>query len=86
MWSRNGFSFTSNSFGEHSDLAFGNPDWVKLAESFGCHGIHCTESGGLMAALEEAFSADTPTILSLPIDYAENMKLTERLGQITCPI
>jgi acetolactate synthase-1/2/3 large subunit len=73
-------------FGKHTDLAFGNPDWIKLAESFGCHGVHCTESGGLMSALDEAFSSGKPTILSLPIDYAENMKLTERLGQIACPI
>ncbi len=73
-------------FGDHTDLAFGNPDWVKLAEAFGCTGIHVTESAALGGALEEAFAAGTPVILSLPIDYAENLKLSERLGQIACPI
>ena len=73
-------------FGDHTDLSFGNPDWVKLAESFGCRGIHVTESAKLRGALEAALGADTPTILSLPIDYAENLKLSERLGQIACPI
>ncbi|MCZ6528806.1 MAG: acetolactate synthase large subunit [Chloroflexi bacterium] len=73
-------------FGDHSELSFNNPDWTKLAESFGCKGIRVNESGGLMGALEEAFAADAPVILSLPIDYDENLKLTERLGQIACPI
>ena len=73
-------------FGDHSDLSFNNPDWTKLAESFGCKGIRVNESGGLVGALEEAFAADVPVILSLPIDYDENLKLTERLGQIACPI
>ncbi len=72
--------------GDHTDLAFGKPDWVKLAEAFGCTGIHVTESAALGGALEEAFAAGTPVILSLPIDYAENLKLTERLGQIACSI
>ncbi len=74
------------SFGEHSELAFTNPDWTKLAEAFGCKGVRVNDSDALMEGLEEAFSADGPAILSLPIDYSENMKLTERLGKIACPI
>ena len=73
-------------FGEHSDLAFENPDWVKLAEAFDCHGVRCERSEDLKGALAEAFAADRPSILVLPIDYAENMKLTERLGEIACTI
>ena len=73
-------------FGDHSELGFNNPDWIKLAEAFGCKGMYVRESGALLGALEEAFAAETPVILALPIDYRENLKLTERLGQITCPI
>ena len=73
-------------FGDHSDLAFSNPDWVKLAEAFGCKGVRCDDSSRLTAALEEAFSADSPAILALPIDYRENLELTKRLGEITCQI
>ena len=51
-----------------------------------CKRIYCRESGGLMTALEEAFAADGPAILVVPIDYTENIKLTERLGQIACSI
>jgi len=75
-----------SAFGEHSDLRFDNPNWVQLAESFGCKGVRCNDSTQLRGALEETFAADRPTILSLPIDYRENLKLTERLGQIKCSI
>ena len=73
-------------FGEHSDLAFSNPDWVKLAEAFDCRGIRCSRAEDLGGALEEAFASDVPTILALPIDYRENMKLTQRLGEIQVTI
>ena len=75
-----------NQFGTHTDLAFSNPDFVMLAESFGCKGIRVNNSRDLPAALEEAFAADSPVLLVIPIDYRENAKLTERLGQMTCPI
>ncbi len=71
-------------FGDHADLTFTNPDWSKLAEAFGCRGIRCEDSTQLGSALEEAFSVDSPMLLVIPIDYRENMKLTERLGSITC--
>jgi acetolactate synthase-1/2/3 large subunit len=70
-------------FGDHTDLTFTNPDWVKLADAFGCKGIRCENAADLPAALTDAFAADTPTILVVPIDYRENMKLTQRLGEIT---
>ena len=75
-----------NQFGRHTDLAFTNPDFVKLAESFGCKGIRVNNSRDLPAALEEAFTSDSPVLVVIPIDYRENAKLTERLGQMTCPI
>ena len=71
-------------FGDHSDLTFTNPDWCKLAEAFGCVGIRCDDSSQVGHALQEAFATDAPAILVVPIDYRENMKLTERLGNITC--
>ena len=73
-------------FGDHSDLAFSNPDWVKLAEAFGCTGIRCDRAEDLGGALEAAFASETPAILALPIDYRENLKLTQRLGEIPCAI
>ena len=70
-------------FGDHTDLAFGNPDWVKLAEAFGCRGLRCERAEDLRGVLDEAFSGGTvPTLLALPIDYRENQLLTQRLGEI----
>jgi acetolactate synthase-1/2/3 large subunit len=73
-------------FGRHTDLAFGNPDWMKLAESFGWHGHHVENSADLAAALRQALDEKGPSLVVVPIDYRENMLLTERLGNIVCPI
>ncbi|MEL7304472.1 MAG: acetolactate synthase large subunit [Myxococcota bacterium] len=69
-------------FGQHSDLAFGNPDWVQLAESFGWHGKRVEASSGVLPAITEALSQNGPTLIAIPVDYRENLKLTERLGNI----
>jgi acetolactate synthase-1/2/3 large subunit len=69
-------------FGHHTDLKFGNPDWVKLAESFGWNGYRCQNSKDLKATLEQSFEADGPSLVVIPIDYAENELLTKRLGEI----
>jgi acetolactate synthase-1/2/3 large subunit len=75
-----------NHFGRHTDLAFGNPDFVTLAESFGWRGHRCERSGDLRDTLEQAFAEAGPSLVVIPIDYAENQKLTERLGNISCAI
>lgn len=72
--------------GKHSDLKFGNPKWEQLAQSFGMWGKEVSSAEGIMPALEEAFSQDGPALLAIPVDYTENRKLTERLGNIVMPI
>ena len=73
-------------FGRHTELAFGNPDWMELASSFGWHGHRVEKSARLADELEAAFREDGPSLVVIPIDYSENMKLSERLGQLVCPI
>ena len=73
-------------FGRHTDLSFTNPDFVQLAESFGCLGIAVERARDLRPTLDQAFAADRPTVIALPIDYRENARLTKRLGDIVCPI
>ncbi|MEM6438624.1 MAG: acetolactate synthase large subunit [Pseudomonadota bacterium] len=73
-------------FGRHTDLTFGNPDWSSLAQAFGW-GFHRPDgSAGLRAALEAALEEEGPSLLIVPIDYAENGKLTERLGALQAAI
>ncbi len=72
--------------GRHSDLAFDNPDFELLARSFGMWGRTLTGPGQLEQALEEAFAQPGPALLAVPVDYAENLKLTKRLGEIVLQI
>ncbi len=73
-------------FGRHVDLSFSNPDWMQLASAFGWDGHFVDRSRDLAPTLERAFASGEPSLVVLPIDYAENSKLTERLGNIACPI
>lgn len=69
-------------FGEHTPLAFGNPDWEILCESMGWKGERCVNAEDLQAVLLRALKHKGPAMVIVPVDYSENMKLTERLGQI----
>ncbi|MFT4572762.1 MAG: acetolactate synthase-1/2/3 large subunit [Candidatus Binatia bacterium] len=73
-------------FGKHTDLDFGNPDFMKLADSFGWQGIYVDKSAELAPALEKSFQTPGPSLVVIPIDYRENNLLTQRLGDIACPI
>ncbi len=73
-------------FGHHTDLSFENPDFLKLADAFGIKGLRVDNAKDLKPALEEAFAAKGPALLSLPIDYRENALLTKRLGNISVSI
>ena len=77
----------TNEFGRHTDLSFTNPDFVMLAEAFGWAGTRVERSQDLAAALADAMArTDQPSLIVLPIDYRENQLLSQRLGQIACPI
>ena len=69
-------------FGRHTDLSFGNPDWLKLADSFGWNGHHVADSENLAAVLQTALDEDGPSLIVIPIDYRENDLLTKKLGDL----
>lgn len=73
-------------FGHSSHVDFGNPDFVKYAESFGAKGYRVEAAAQLVPVLQQAIADDTVVIVDCPVDYSENMKLTERLGKLVCPI
>ncbi len=68
------------SFGRKSHVNFGNPDFVKFAESFGAVGYRIQTAEELKPVLEEAFSKDKPVIIDCPVDYRENLKIVEKFG------
>jgi len=73
-------------FGRESHVSFGNPDFVRLAESFGAKGYRIEAADELAPALKRAKEDNTVVIIDCPVDYSENMKLTEKLGELVCPI
>jgi acetolactate synthase-1/2/3 large subunit len=90
VWEDGGYGLISwkqeSEYGRHTQLEFGNPEFVKLAESFHWQGMRVENSDDLRPAIEEAFNATKPVLLTIPIDYKENQRLTKRLGDIACPI
>ncbi|MDP2717218.1 MAG: acetolactate synthase large subunit [Candidatus Micrarchaeota archaeon] len=69
-----------------SGISFTNPDFVKYAESFGCKGVRIQRAAEFLPALRTALADEGVTVIEVPVDYAENMKLTEKLGQNVCPV
>ncbi len=71
-----------NQYGESCYVDFGNPDFVKFAESFGLRGYRIEKAEDLVPALKDAFRQPVPSIIDCPVDYGENMKLTKHLHEI----
>ena len=69
-------------FGRTSGVEFGNPDLVQYAQSFGAAGYRVTEPSELQSILREALQLNVPAVIDCPIDYRENLRLTERLNQL----
>ena len=74
-----------NQFGRTSNVKFTNPDFVQYAQSFGATGVRIERTEDLMPELNAALERDTVTVIDCPVDYRENLKLTEQLGQLTSP-
>ncbi|MCK9249283.1 MAG: thiamine pyrophosphate-binding protein [Solirubrobacteraceae bacterium] len=68
--------------GRSSSVRFGNPDTVMLAESFGARGVRIEAADELLPALREGLDHDGVTIIACPVDYRENLRLTDRLGAL----
>lgn len=69
-------------YGRHEYVDFTNPDFVKFAESVGAIGYRIEKTEDLLPTLEEAFQQDKPVIIDCPVDYDENMKLTNHLKEL----
>ncbi len=72
--------------GRSSHIAFTNPDFVKYAESFGAKGYRIKSAEELLPTLKKALADDTVSVIACPVDYSENIKLTDKLGVLTQPI
>lgn len=71
--------------GESSHTRFGNPDFVKYAESFGARGHRVESADELLPTLRKALEEDAVSVIAVPVDYSHNLELTDKLGELTGP-
>jgi acetolactate synthase I/II/III large subunit len=86
VWRDDGYGLIDwkqrNEFGRPFGVDFGNPDLVAYAESFGIAGFRPASAGDLYPTLQRALAVNGPSVVDVPIDYRENLRLTERLGAL----
>ncbi|OBA83881.1 acetolactate synthase [Mycobacterium sp. 1164966.3] len=68
--------------GDHYYVKFGNPDVVGYAKSFGAKGYRINAAQELLPTLKAALDDDGVSVISCPVDYSENLRLTDRLGEL----
>jgi len=73
-------------YGRESNIKFNNPDFVQHAQSYGAKGYRVEAADQLVPVLQQAIADNTVVVVDCPVDYSENMKLTEKLGKLVCPI
>lgn len=73
-------------FNRTSHISFNNPDFVQFAESFGAKAYRIERTEDLLPTLKQAIKDNTVVVIDCPVDYSENLKLTEKLGKLVCPI
>jgi acetolactate synthase I/II/III large subunit len=71
--------------GHDVSVDFTNPDFVVYAESFGARGYQIRSAPELLPTLNEALSSDGVSVIACPVDYSENLRLTDKLGELTGP-
>ncbi len=73
-------------FNRPAHVNFTNPDFVKYADSFGARGYRINKAEELLPTLRRALADNAISIIDCPVDYTENLRLTERLGEMVCPV
>lgn len=90
IWNDSGYGLIEwkqmSQFKRASHVTFNNPDFIQYAESFGAKGYRVEKTEELLPILKMALADDTVSIIDCPVDYSENLKLTEQLGDMVCPI
>ncbi len=78
-WKQAGMGF------ENFGLDYGNPDFVKYAESYGAKGHRLKDNASFLPLLKDCLNAPGVHVIEVPMDYSENEKvLTEELNAKTC--
>jgi acetolactate synthase-1/2/3 large subunit len=59
-------------------LDYGNPDFVKYAESYGAHGHRVESAAGLLPLMEECHRTPGVHVIDCPVDYSDNDRILNR--------
>lgn len=69
-------------YGRSAYIDFKNPDFVQYAQSFGAKGYRIETADQLLPTLQQALQDNTVSIIDCPVDYSQNDRLTELLGNV----
>lgn len=75
-----------NQLGTSAFVKFGNPDFVKFAESMGLKGYRVESTADFIPTLKTALEQDVPSVIDCPVDYRENLRFTQKAGELNCTI
>lgn len=70
-------------FGRHFGVDFTNPDFVKLAESFGLPAWRIDSAAEFAQRLRHALTLDEPSLIVVPVDYSLDVAISADLGSPT---
>jgi len=56
-------------------VSFGNPDFVRYAQSFGAQSFRITNPSQMKSTIKKALAIKTPTVIDVAIDYRKNLLL-----------
>ncbi|HXN06974.1 MAG TPA: acetolactate synthase large subunit [Nitrospiria bacterium] len=73
-------------YGRSFGVSFGNPDFVKLAESFGVKGYQVDTANSFKKILNEALRLKGPSLIELPVDYRDTFQQLMEMGNFICPM
>lgn len=90
IWNDGGYGLIEwkqlTTYGRSENVHFNNPDFVAYGRSFGAKAWRIEHSEELLPVLKQALNEKTVCIIDCPVDYRENLKLTEKLGEMVCQI
>lgn len=69
-------------YSKAASVSFTNTDFVALAKAMRCEDTRIEKAEDLIPAIKKGFTYDVPYIIDVPVDYSENMKLTNALKQL----
>lgn len=66
-------------YGRTSGVDFGNPDFVKYAESLGCVGLRVNTPDELVPILRKALETPGVVVVDIPTDYSKNVEIGQHV-------